>query len=291
MNVNFVEAVYPGAGKPISIVAAETHWSRRTKSNGFCRDTWLKLLKRVESDPNCRLILPGDTLDCDRPSTRDRKAVAGMGRPEVEEEDSLNLIDSLERHFVPDLIRVKDKIIAMVDGDHYGVLNTKHGVETTTRWLARRLGIEGAYLGERMGWVQIGIKYKPHSHGCDCAVRIFVRHGKGSATTFGTDVNALVRQSVGFDADLYIAGHTHRQWFIKVPHLYLGKNDIKQRFVGYARAGSLLRGFLYGQSTYAEALEYNPLSIGWPEVRLYFTRSRRGSQCRNVTMADMKGLT
>jgi len=291
MNVNFVEAIYPGAANPLTIVAAECHWSRRTKSNGFCKDTWKKLIKRVEKDPNCRLILPGDTLDCDRPSTRDRKALAGLGRPEVDEEDSLNLIDSLEAHLVPDLMRVKDKIIAMVDGDHYGVLNTKHGIETTTRWLARRLGIEKTYLGERMGWVQLGIKYKPYSKNCDCAIRIFVRHGKGSATTFGTDVNALVRQSVGFDADLYIAGHTHRQWFIKVPHLFVGRYDIRQRFVGYARAGSLLRGFLYGEATYAETCEYNPLSIGWPEVQLFFSRNRGGGKCRDIMIADMKGLT
>jgi hypothetical protein len=166
----------------------------------------------------------------------------------------------------------------------------------------KRLGIPNAYLGERMGWIRFTMKrchsrYSPgktksgstaHTWaGGACNFDVFVRHGKGGVGTFGTDVNALVKQSVGFDADLYVGGHTHRQWFVKVPHLYCGRFDVKQRFVGYARAGSLLRGFLYGEPTYAEISEYNPLSIGWPEVYVYFSRNAG----KNLNISDMKGLT
>lgn len=204
----------------------------------------------------------------------------GLGRAEVLDEDDQNHMDEIDHHLLPDLARIKDKILGAVDGDHFRVF----GNRSSTQYIMEKLGIKSAYLGERSGWVRLVFE---HYH-CPVQFDIFVRHGKGSATTFGTDLNALVKQSVGFDADLYVGGHTHRQWFVKVPHLFCGKYEIKQRFVGYARAGSLLKGFLYGESTYAEAAEYNPLSIGWPEIYLYFTK--HGGK-KTMSICDMKGLT
>jgi hypothetical protein len=291
MNVNFVDVDYVSAGPrgcnlpvpPYSIIPLEVHWSRRTKSNGFCKDTWKKALARIEKDPRAFVVFVGDMLDADRPSTRERKALMGLGRPEVLCEDDQNHMDELDEHLIPDLLRIKDKIIGAVDGDHYRIF----GHQTSTKYIMGKLGIPKAYLGERMGWIRL--TFKRGAKADHLNFDIFVRHGKGSATTFGTDVNALVRQSVGFDAQLYLGGHTHRQWFVKVPYLYCGRFDIKQRFVGYARAGSLLRGFLYGEATYAEAAEYNPLSIGWPEVYLYIHPSSANNG--NMAITDMKGLT
>ena len=289
MNLNVVDIPYVASGvkckrgttSPYTIIPVEVHWSRRTRSNGFCRDTWLKLIRRVEKDPRCFVVFVGDIIDADRPSTRERRGLMGLGRPEVLEEDDLNHMDELRAHLLPDLRRIKDKIVGAVDGDHYRVF----GNRTSTKFLMDELGIPQAYLGERMGWVRL--RFKRHQN--TLCFDIFVRHGKGASTTFGTDINALVRQSVGFDAHLYVGGHTHRQWFVKVPYIYCGRYDIKQRFQGYARAGSLLRGFLYGESTYAEAAEYNPLSIGWPEVYLWISGQRNSK--RNLEVVDMKGLT
>lgn len=290
MNLNVVDVPYAPGGiackrgslRPYTIIPIEVHWSRRTRSNGFCRSTWLKLLRRVEKDPRCFVVIVGDLIDADRPSTRERRMLMGVGRPEVLEEDDMNHMDELDHHLLPDLRRIKDKIIGAVDGDHFKVYANG---KTSTRYIMEKLGIPKAYLGERMGWVRLRFLRKGNVMNFD----IFVRHGKGAASTFGTDVNALVRQSVGFDAHLYVGGHTHRQWFVKVPYIYCGRFDIKQRLQGYARAGSLLRGFLYGESTYAEQAEYNPLSIGWPEVYLYVTGGRNNN--RNLEVIDMKGLT
>ena len=281
MNINEIRLPYLGAGIPYNIIPIEAHWSRRTRSNGFCKDTWKRLIKRIKDDPNARAVFVGDMLDGDRPSTRERRLMMGQGRAEVLNEDDLDHMDMLDNHFIPELKPIADKIIGMVDGDHFRVYENR---KTSTQYIAEKLGIPHAYLGERMGWIRLTIVRKDTS----MHFTIFVRHGKGSSTTFGTDVNALVRQSCGFDADLYLAGHTHRQWFVKVPYLYPGRSEIKQRFVGYARAGSLLRGFLYGTPTYPEIAEYNPLSIGWPEIQLFFTRKGKSEE---LGLADMKGLT
>lgn len=282
MNVYRQDINCPTYRTDVTIIPIEPHISRRKKSNGFCRSTWNRLLSRVEKDPNCRVVVVGDLRDVDRPSTRERRLIMGLGRPEVLDEDDMQDMDEVDNHILPDLKRIKDKIIGMVDGDHYRVYSTG---KTSTQYICEKLKIPGAYLGQRMGWIRL----------CFCHNRskilydIFVRHGKGSSSTAGSDMNALVRQSVGFDAHLYLAGHTHRQWFHKVPYLYVGKNDIKERFVAYARAGSLLRGFLFGETTYAEEAEYSPLSIGWPEITLTI-RADRGNN-GNICVSEIRGTT
>lgn len=295
MNVNFVIHKIPSGSHKFTIIPVEAHYSRRTKSNGFCKNTWRKMIERVKKDPYCYVIFVGDMIDADRPSMRSRKAAIfadGDRRSALNEED-LDHQAGLRDGIIHDLRPIKDKIIGMVDGDHF----RQYENGTTSTWyIANQLGIPKTYLGERMGWVRITIRYEHGKHDSRTSCTglnfdIFVRHGKGSASTFGTDVNALVRQSNGFDADLTVAGHTHRSWFVKVPYLYVGQNEIKQRFAGYARAGSLLRGFMFGQTTYPEIAEYQPLSIGWPEIYVYTSRYVKGSNARILSICDIKGLT
>ena len=287
MNLNTREEIVDDfKGPTVTIIAVEAHWSRRTKSNGFCLSTWKRLLRRVKADPRARVVIVDDLQDADRPTTRETKAIMGLGRPEVLNEDDLNHMDEIDNHLLPDLKPIADKIIGAVDGDHYRVF----GHRTSTQYIMEKLGIPNAYLGERMGWVRLKFK---RGGGDSMDFDIFLRHGKGSSTTFGTDVNALVKRASGFDADLHIAGHTHRQWFVKVPYLYCDRvGGIRQRVVGYARAGSLLRGFLFGEATYAESAEYSPLSIGFPEIQVHIRRAcTKANPSRNLYLADIRGLT
>lgn len=298
MNVNFLVHNVPTGKHKITIIPVEAHYSRRAKSNGFCMSTWRKMIARVKADPYCFVVFVGDMIDADRPSMRARKATiyAENDRRSALSEEDIDHQAGLRAGIIADLRPIKDKIIGMVDGDHF----RQYENGTTSTWyIANQLGIPKTYLGERMGWVRITFRMpagkkasgKASSHGCN--FDIFVRHGKGSASSFGTDMNALVRQSSGWDADLIVAGHTHRSWFVKMPYLYIGRFDIQQRFVGYARAGSLLRGFIYGETTYPEIAEYNPLSIGWPEIYVHTTRSQRfdGDKSRHLRIQDIKGLT
>ena len=285
MNVNFCDIQVTKYREKLTIIPIELHWSRRTSSNGFCNDTWKRLLKRIESDPNCRVVFVGDLIDDDRPSMRAKKAViyADSDRQSAREEADNDHRDRLDKYLIPDLKRIKDKIIGMVDGDHFRIY--ANGM-TSTQYIAAVLKIPKAYLGERMGWIKLSFRRKKDSTTMD----IFLRHGRGGTGAFGNDVNALIRQNQGFIADLYIGGHTHKQWFIKVPHLYCGRADIKQKLVGYARAGSLLRGFMYGKTTYAEIAEYNPLSIGCPEINIHLIRGDKKNN-GNLYIEDMTGLT
>ena len=288
MNANFFDIKIKQGKETITIIPLEVHYSRRKKSNGFCRETWFRALQRIKKDPLCYVVFVGDMLDADRPSLRSRKAqiYAEPDRRAALSEDDLDHQRGLREGIIEDLKPIKHKILGMVDGDHYRLY--ENGT-TSTWYIANQLKIPKTYLGERMGWIRLTIKWEA-STTQTTAFDIFVRHGKGSATTFGMDVNALVRQSTGFDAQLHLAGHTHKSWFVKIPWVYLGKYEIRQRFVGYARAGSLLRGFMFGETTYPELAEYSPLSIGWPEIYIYTSRNREDN-ARQLFVKDIKGLT
>lgn len=285
MNANFVNIGLKGSSDEFTIIPIELHYSNRTKSNGFCRKTWTKLLRRIERDPKCLVVFCGDTIDADRPSLRDRKSVMYADRMGALEEEDLDHQRGLREGLIKDLKRIKGKIIGMLDGDHF----RQYANNTTSTWyIANQLGIPKTYLGQRMGWVRLNFN-REKATGSSCNFDILVRHGVGGTGAFGNDVNTLIRQSNGFIADLHLGGHTHKSWFIKVPHLYLGKYEIKEKLVAYARAGSLLRGFMFGHTTYAEIAEYNPLSIGCPEIKVKVGRKEANNL--NLQVVDIKGLT
>lgn len=268
MRTNVREIMFNGLPGDITIIPVEAHYSKRSKSNGFCPRKWAKLIAKVKKEPNTYVIFPGDLIDADRPSMRARKAnmYAESDRESAREEQDNDNRFHLEKTICKDLEPIKDKILGMVDGDHFVLY--QNGM-TSTQHICHTLGIPQAYLGRRMGWVSLRIKPKNTSK----RVRfdIFVRHGKGGTSGIGADVNALIKQSQGFLAELYIGGHTHKKWFYSMPFLYPDNSGkIKNKIIGWARAGSLLKGFIPDEITYGEECEYSPLDIGWPEVYVKF---------------------
>lgn len=282
MNLNVIAKDVPQTQHKTTIIPLEIHYSRRSMSNGFCNATWRKALERIEKDPDCFVVLVGDLIDADRPSARAIKSqmYADPERLPALEEDDLDHQAGLRSGIIKDLSRIKNKIIAMVDGDHFRLYANK---TTSTWYIANQLGIPKTYLGQRMGWVKINFNFNKSV----CSFTILLRHGKGGGN-IGGDVNKLISQNVGFMADLFVGGHTHKQWFYKIPHLFAGKYDIQEKLISYARAGSLLRGFIYGHTTYAETCEYNPLSIGWPEIYIY---TKRHDKTRKLHVYDVKGMS
>jgi len=284
MKGNFVTITPEKSSGKITILPIEIHYSKRTISNGFSLKLLREAVKRIQKEPDTYAIFPGDLIDADRPSMRDLQAIAHASperkSSQQEKDDDHRL--GLEHGIIEELRPIAHKILGAVDGDHYvKYLNGK----TSTQHILETLKIPNAYLGRRMGWIVVSIKRKNVYDYCQ--LKIFVRHGKGSTATIGTDINQLQRQSVGFIADLYIAGHTHKKWVVPQPFLDITKTGkIVERPVAYARAGSLLRGFLENDSTYAEDCEYGPLHVGYPDIYVYTHRENKGS----IRIKEIKGM-
>lgn len=284
MKANIVRVVPQQTAGKITILPVEAHYSKRKVSNGFSHRLWNNLIERLKSEPDTYVIFPGDIIDADRPSLRDRKAVMFSESERISakcEEDDYHRY-FLEKNIIEELKPVKHKILGIVDGDHFVLYQNGR---TSTQHICDTLGIPDAYIGRRMGWVVLNIQRKTNLKDV-VKVKIFVRHGKGAYSNIGGDINGLIRQSTGFVADLYIGGHTHKKWVHSVPYLDVNKlGNIVEKPVGYARAGSLLRGFMEGQITYPEEMELNPLHIGYPDIYL-----NTGFHNDNIILKEIRGL-
>ena len=284
MNLNNFAVQIPTNQQKITIIPIEVHYSNRKLSNGFCMRTWRSILKRLEDDKFCYAIFPGDIRDTDRPSSRERKEYAyheHERKPALTEEDENDQL-ILNATIIKDLKPVTHKILGMLDGDHF---KRYADGSTSTQYICQKLGIPQAYLGERLGWVSMTF----NRLGGVCSLSILVRHGVGGTGRIGSDINRLIAQNEQFEADLFIGGHTHKKWFYSMPTFYAGKYEIKQKTTGYARAGSLLRNTVKGQTLYNELSECSPLLIGYPEIYIYLKRSRCLTNGQMV-ITGMQGL-
>lgn len=243
----------------------------------------MDLIRRVQKEPNTYVIFVGDLIDAHRPSMRERMAhiYAEEDRKSAALEADDDHRGGLERGIIADLKPIAHKILGAVDGDHFVIYQNGR---TSTQHILDTLKIPEAYLGRRMGWVNLRLVKKGAVH--TQVFKIFVRHGKGATSTIGSDINSLVKQSVGFIADLYVAGHTHKKWVHSTPFLDTDKyGKIIENPIGWARAGSLIKGFLEGQTTYAEEAEYAPLHVGYPDIYLCL-----GTRNDNLIVKEIKGM-
>ena len=101
-------------------------------------------------------------------------------------------------------------------------------------------------------------------------------------------MSSLIRMTSGFEADLILAGHTHKLLPAKVPVLYVDHNGVKlrERLRTFARTGSFLRGYMEGSQTYVEAAGYPPTYLGWPTITLCLGKSKESND--NLAVMDVK---
>jgi len=235
--------------------------------------------RRVKKDPNCRVILTGDWTDDDRPSTRARRRLMGDGRPEVLTHDDQNEMAWLDKNLIPLYKDIAPKIIGVLDGDHYRVL----GKMTTAQYICMRLGIPGAYLGERVGYITVVFETDSNN---SMRYNILARHGVGGTGSNGSSVTAMEKQGYGWDFDLHVAGHCHRN-HANVDKWCKGPNhscsDVNWGFRAQMRGSSLLEGYEVGKTHYPEHAEYRPLTTGWAECNVTIGKVH-SSGCTEVKM-------
>jgi hypothetical protein len=88
-------------------------------------------------------------------------------------------------------------------------------------------------------------------------------HGAYSGRRFGGNINRLEDLASGFEADVYLRGHTHQIGFSERVVIALGEDGILRKKKKYFGAvGSFLNGHVQGHVTYAEMFDLLPLDTG-----------------------------
>lgn len=173
-----------------------------------------EVIEKVKTEKNMFCILLGDLIEC---VTKDSVGdlYTQIGSPH----DQANYI-------VEKLKPIKDKILAMTNGNHENRVFKTTGFDISL-YIAEKLGIADRYnkgscvLFVRFG-KQRGKANAPH------IFSIVVSHGTASSTKKAGKLNALLKlQETVVGADIYIIGHVH-DYICTYEETYMVNNKYKE---------------------------------------------------------------
>ena len=233
------------------------------KGDGFREDLFNKFINEQKKDPDSFWIHGGDNGDPDRNSRREIDEYSNANRKgEIITQNEKNKL-WVEHFIIPKYEKIKDSCLGLIAGDHWMVIDGK----PCTEYIANRLGVP--YLGEREGYA--AVRFITNVGGAFLYI-IHARHGKGGASTPGGDMGALIKQEIGFVADLHLGGHTHKSNIHnQVITMVNSKCIRKEKISWFMRGGSFL-----DKPNYAKKAEYTPLPCGWGEIELNISRMYHG---------------
>lgn len=230
------------------------------------------------ADPLARFCGVGDYTDGVSPSNR-KYLLTGFVRGDLYDTAKDMLDDSGKRQaneFL-DIVRpTRGKWDFLQQGHHYWEYAQDGRIRTTDDDIAEALRCPN--LGNETAIISYQFKSgRP--------LRMFVTHGQGSGESFAAPINQLEKQMRAFTADIYLMGHHHKlvaAGAVKLDESPEADTMLAATDARLVAAGSWLRGFLPGESTYAEEGMMVPLVTGAPIINA--TRRKDGTYKVRVTL-------
>ncbi len=214
----------------------------------------LDRIEYIKNTPNCYCILDGDLMDC--------AIASSIGDTYGASIQPMEQLKHCVRLFEP----IKDKILAVLPGNHEHRIYKSDGLEIT-ELMCTQLGIHNKYSSTTaLVFVRFG---KSTHRGRPQLYTIYVTHGTGGGRKEGGKINRLVDLSAIVDADIYLMGHTHmpavvRESFFRVSGSNSSVALVDKLFVNTASSLD------YGG--YGDAQGYKPSSKISPVIYLDGTK-------------------
>ena len=183
----------------------------------------LERIEYIKNTPNAYVILDGDLMDT---------AIASS----IGDTYAANLMPMEQlKHCVKIFEPIKDKILAVLPGNHENRVYKSDGIDTTEMMCAQ-LGILDRYSPTT---ALLFIRFGEGFHGRKQLYTAYVTHGSGGGKKEGGKVNRLADLASIVDADLYIHGHTHlpvvfRESFFRVSGANSSVAEVDKLFVNCA---------------------------------------------------------
>ena len=213
----------------------------------------------VATHDNAYCVLNGDILDY-----ASRSSIGDI------ETRQFNIMEQIARGvelFSP----IKDKIIAITNGNHENRAYKKEGIDIS-KLVAMQLGLEdkysptSAYIFLRFG------ELSSNRHNRPVCYRIYLLHGSGGGRKEGAKAIRLADMASVCDADCYIHSHTHLPMIMKQG--FFRANDGKSTVANQTRLFvNTASNLSYGG--YGEGQEFKPNSTDTPII--YFNGTKK--QC------------
>lgn len=151
-------------------------------------------IEYVKNTPNAYVILDGDLMD-----TAIANSVGDTYGARIQPMEQL-------KHCIKLFDPIKDKILAVLPGNHENRVYRADGIDTTAI-MCSQLGLQERYSSTTaLVFVRFG---KDSHYGRKMLYTLYVTHGAGGGRKEGGKVNRLADLSGIVDADIYIHAHTH----------------------------------------------------------------------------------
>ena len=214
----------------------------------------LERIEYIKNTPNAYCILDGDLMD-----TAIASSVGDTYSAAFQPMEQL-------QHCVALFEQIKDKILAVLPGNHENRVYRSDGIDITAL-MCSQLGIRDRYSPTTaLVFVRFGktkAKNRPQLY------TIYVTHGSGGGRKEGGKVNRLADLAAIVDADIYVTGHTHLPLVFKESYYRVsGSNSsvamVDKLFINTAASLN------YGG--YGDAMGFKPASKKSPVIILDGTK-------------------
>lgn len=156
----------------------------------------LEKLEYIKNTPNAFCILDGDLMDT--------AVCSSIGDTYGANLQPMEQLKTCVRLFEP----IKDKILAVLPGNHENRVYKSDGIDMTEMMCAQLRIPEKYSPTTALLFLRVG-EQSTHRHNRPVPYTIYVTHGSGGGRREGGKVNRLADLAAIVDADLYISGHTH----------------------------------------------------------------------------------
>lgn len=224
---------------------------------------WLEFLIWAKHKKNAYFIGMGDYDDL--ASFSERKALLHASLHESTQQTLDDIYQERVRKLVKEIWFMKDKIIGLIEGNHFGALQS--GM-TTTQMMCDKLKCK--YLGVS-SFIRLSFPYG-HKH---ASIDIWCHHGRGASRLAGGSINAVEQMTGLGEAQIYLMGHDHRKSIAMKSRLYLADDRLRQKKILLGRTGSFLLGYVDNQPSYVARGAMTPCDLGVIKIELTPRRNEK----------------
>lgn len=220
------------------------------------------VIKQEERGRVVRMLGLGDYLDLASPSNRRR--ISEMYDSTRKSIDTLMLEDC--QKFAKLFHPIRHCFLGLLTGHHTHVFTSDkrskgYAGRTSDQFLADALGCRSYTDHDRMAVVLSRMELPHHMH-----LDVLALHGSGGGQTPGSRVMKRIRYSeIAPTAHIVVSGHDNARLAYPRSGLDWERGEIKRYVIG---SGSFQRGYLEGQTGYAEEAALIPADLGPPAVSI-----------------------
>jgi hypothetical protein len=203
------------------------------------------ILDYIKETPSCYIIGMGDYIDSILP--KDKRFDPTNEFKVIDE-----YVEDMKALFSP----VKDRFLCLLTGNHEYHLHTDGFGDVSLR-LSKELGV--AYGGFSC-FLRLETKQKPVKR-----IVGYLHHGWFSGRQRGSKINNLENMMRDYDADFYLAGHSHDLFATR--RVRIGFEGAKK--IVFANTGSFLETATWNTCGYGERAGYPPQKLGVVKIKWY----------------------